>query len=65
MTVTRSLRFTVPADTFAEIEHLAKITGTSVATTARMILGFGLVVADAVTEPADGKGGPRGVERWR
>jgi hypothetical protein len=46
----RSLRLSIPEVMYAEIEKLAKITSTSVAESARMVMGFGLAAVDALAE---------------
>lgn len=43
----RPLRTTVPDDAYEQIQHLAKITNTSVADTARIAIVFGLAAIDA------------------
>jgi hypothetical protein len=47
-----SLRLTVTDDTMAELQRIAKATGTSVAKSANLVLAFGLAAVDAITDPA-------------
>lgn len=49
-TQTRSLRLSVPADMYAEIERLAKTCDISVAMAAKFVLAFGLAAIDVHTE---------------
>ena len=47
----RSLRLSVPAVTYAEIERLARQTGTPITEAALFVIGFGLATVDVITDP--------------
>lgn len=51
MTTRRSLRLSIPAGLYAEIERLARITGTPVSKSAEYVLAFGLLAVDIATAP--------------
>ncbi|MEV6980025.1 hypothetical protein AB0M95_01995 [Sphaerisporangium sp. NPDC051017] len=50
MTANRSLRLSVPAETFAAVETYAKWLDMSIAKTAAFMLAFGLAAAEAYAE---------------
>lgn len=50
MSESRSVRTSVPPDTFAAIERYARITGMSFSAATRFVLAAGLVMIEAWTE---------------